>query len=82
MASSPGGRGAERNAAYLADMVEYGSASEEERANLVDPQTSGGLLVAVPPARVAEYLSRGPGAAEIGAVLPGGPPDAPRIVVG
>ena len=36
---------------------------------VVDPQTSGGLLVAVSPDRVAEYLSLVPEAVEIGEVL-------------
>ncbi len=61
--------GAERNAAYLQDRVEWGSASEWERALLIDPQTSGGLLVAVPAARVADYLALVPGSAEIGEVV-------------
>jgi selenophosphate synthase len=39
---------------------------------LTDPQTSGGLLVAVSPARLAEYLERVPRAVEIGEVLPQG----------
>ena len=37
---------------------------------LFDPQTSGGLLVAVPATRLADYLSRVDGAVEIGEVLP------------
>jgi len=40
------------------------------RVLAVDPQTSGGLLVAVPPGRVAEYLDRVEGAVRIGEVLP------------
>jgi selenophosphate synthase len=36
---------------------------------LCDPQTSGGLLVAVPSERVANYLSKVEGATEIGEVL-------------
>lgn len=67
-----GGRtgGAERNEQYLAPLVAWGRVSPEDRALLVDPQTSGGLLVAVPAARTADYLSRVPGAVEIGEVLP------------
>ena len=61
--------GAGRNVEYLAPLVDYGPATDVERALLVDPQTSGGLLVAVPPARVGDYLSRVPGAVEIGQVL-------------
>jgi len=62
--------GAGRNAEYLASLVEWGAAGDAERALLVDPQTSGGLLVAVTPERVADYLSRVPGAVEIGEVVP------------
>jgi selenide, water dikinase len=62
--------GAERNAAYLEPLVEWNGASNVIRALMIDPQTSGGLLVAVPPEHVAEYLARVPGAAEIGEVIP------------
>ncbi len=64
--------GATRNAEWLAPQVAWGSSTEEDRGLLTDPQTSGGLLVAVPAARVGEYLSRVPGAVEIGEVLPAG----------
>jgi selenide, water dikinase len=64
--------GAGRNVEYLEPLVDYGHASDLDRALLVDPQTSGGLLVAVPPDRVAEYLSRVPGSVDIGEVLPRG----------
>jgi selenide, water dikinase len=64
--------GAERNASYLQPLVDWGGTPEADRALLVDPQTSGGLLVAVPPAVVAEYLSRVSGAVEIGVVEPRG----------
>lgn len=64
--------GAVRNAEWLAPQVAWGASAEEDRGLLVDPQTSGGLLVAVPADRVAEYLSRVPGAVEIGEVLPAG----------
>ena len=64
--------GAARNTSYLEPLVEYGNASAEDRALLVDPQTSGGLLVAVPPPKVAEYLARVSGAVVIGEVLPRG----------
>ena len=61
--------GAERNADYLEPLVEWGSVSDEMRALLIDPQTSGGLLVAVPAQRLADYLSRVPEAVEIGEVV-------------
>ena len=64
--------GASRNADYLRDIVEWGTSNEESRALLVDPQTSGGLLVCVPPSRAEEYLSSVPGAVEIGEVEPAG----------
>lgn len=62
--------GAKRNREYLFDLVDRGASSDEDFAILTDPQTSGGLLVAVPPAKVATYLSRVPGATEIGEVQP------------
>jgi selenide, water dikinase len=60
--------GAERNVEYLAPLVDWGRASDEDRALLTDPQTSGGLLVAVPAPRSSEYVSRVRGAVEIGSV--------------
>jgi selenium donor protein len=62
--------GAERNEAYLQTKVEWRSVSPRQRALLVDPQTSGGLLVCVTEARVGEYLSLVPEAVEIGEVVP------------
>jgi selenide, water dikinase len=70
--------GAERNLDFIRDLVTWGDASEIERALLVDPQTSGGLLVALRPERSAEYLSRVPGAVIIGEVVAAG---APGLVV-
>lgn len=60
--------GMKRNAEYLTPLVDWGAASPVVKALLADPQTSGGLLVAVPAGRAAEYLSRVEGAAEIGEV--------------
>jgi selenide,water dikinase len=62
--------GAERNAAYLESQVEWGTAADVDRALFIDPQTSGGMLVAVPRARAEEYLSLVPGSVEIGQVVP------------
>ena len=59
--------GLKRNAEYLKDFVEWRGTAADDL--LCDPQTSGGLLVAVPSERVANYLSRVEGATEIGEVL-------------
>lgn len=64
--------GAERNDAFLAPDVDWGVVREETRALLVDPQTSGGLLVTVPVDRVADYVSRVEGSVIVGEVLPRG----------
>lgn len=64
--------GGARNLDYVSPLVSWNSASDVERALLTDPQTSGGLLVAVPPSRVREYLERVVRAVEIGEVLPQG----------
>ena len=61
--------GAERNAAYLEPLVDWSASTDALRAVLVDPQTSGGLLVAVPRDRVRDYVSLVPGAVEIGEVV-------------
>jgi selenide,water dikinase len=61
--------GAKRNAEYLRDLVRWNGGREEDRAIATDPQTSGGLLVAVKAARVADYLSRVEGAVAIGEVI-------------
>ena len=64
--------GAERNEEFVAPHVHWGSTPDDERALFVDPQTSGGLLLAVPRAAVAGYLSSVPGAVVVGEVAPGG----------
>ena len=61
--------GLKRNAEYLEPMVEWRDTRDDDRALLCDPQTSGGLLAAVPRDRVANYLSKVEGATEIGEVL-------------
>ncbi|MEX2178600.1 MAG: selenide, water dikinase SelD [Gemmatimonadaceae bacterium] len=64
--------GAERNLAYLEPQVEWGRASETDRVLAIDPQTSGGLLVALSADVLERYVSLVPGATEIGDVLPPG----------
>lgn len=64
--------GAERNGAYLESLVDWNGVEEAVRATLVDPQTSGGLLVALPPERVDAYRARVPEAVVIGDVVPRG----------
>lgn len=64
--------GAERNQSYLESRVDWGKASEVDRVLMIDPQTSGGLLVALSPERVARYVSLVPEAIEIGEVVPSG----------
>jgi selenide,water dikinase len=54
--------GAARNAAYLDAMVAWGAATDAMRAVLVDPQTSGGLLVALRPEQVDGFVAAVPGA--------------------
>jgi selenide,water dikinase len=64
--------GGERNDAYLKPLVDWGvGRTAFEKALLVDPQTSGGLLIAAAPDLVAEYVQRVPSAAEIGVVVAG-----------
>jgi selenide,water dikinase len=61
--------GAKRNAEYLNDLVAWQRGSDEDRAILYDPQTSGGLLVCTGRARASDYLSRVPGSVVIGEVI-------------
>jgi selenide,water dikinase len=61
--------GAKRNAEYLKDLVRWNKGSEEDRAILFDPQTSGGLVVSVNKSEVAKYLSRIAGSVVIGEVI-------------
>ncbi len=64
--------GEQRNLSYLESLVDWGEATPFERALLVDPQTSGGLLIAVPADRVREYVSRVEDAVEVGDVRAAG----------
>lgn len=62
--------GAGRNARYVASLVHWeGDIPATARTLAVDPQTSGGLLVAVPPASADEYLALVHDAVRIGEVL-------------
>jgi selenide,water dikinase len=62
--------GGDRNARFVASSTQWNAATPEERAVLTDPQTSGGLLVALAPGAVAAYLDRVPGARVVGRVEP------------
>jgi len=61
--------GLKRNASYVEEFVEWRGSARDYHDLLCDPQTSGGLLVAVPSDKLANYLSKMEGAVEIGEVL-------------
>jgi selenide,water dikinase len=61
--------GSKRNAEYLRDLVRWKNGSDEDRAILNDPQTSGGLLVCLSRSGAAKYLSRVGGSVLIGEVF-------------
>jgi selenide,water dikinase len=60
--------GAERNESFVAPLADWSAARPADVALALDPQTSGGLLVAVPPARLADYLSAVVGSVVVGQV--------------
>ena len=62
--------GAERNEQFVAPLVDWRGADPADVALALDPQTSGGLLVAVPPAMLDDYLSAVPEAVVVGSVVP------------
>jgi selenide, water dikinase len=68
--ATPGG--AERNDAFIRELTEWDSVEPFHEALVIDPQTSGGLLVSLPAPVVEDYLSRVPQAVVVGAVLPRG----------
>jgi selenide, water dikinase len=68
--ATPGG--AERNDAFVRELTEWDSVEPFHEALVIDPQTSGGLLVSLPAPVVEDYLSRVPQAVVIGSVLPRG----------
>jgi selenide,water dikinase len=61
--------GSRRNAEYLRELVAWEKGTEDDRAILNDPQTSGGLVVCVRGNSAASYLSRIDGAVVIGDVI-------------
>jgi selenide,water dikinase len=61
--------GAKRNAEYMKDLARWEKGSDEDRAILFDPQTSGGLLLCINRGETANYLSRVSGAVVIGEVI-------------
>src|SRR6267143_938093 len=61
--------GSKRNAEYLRELVRWNKGSDEDRAILHDPQTSGGLVVCIGRSDAANYLSRVAGAVLIGEVI-------------
>lgn len=69
IAAGAGTAGADRNARFLEGVVDWGDATGAERAWLTDPQTSGGLLLAIAPAKLERFLGRVSGAVPIGDVL-------------
>lgn len=69
--------GTMRNLEDLTEDVDFGSTSQEQRLTLADAQTSGGLLVCVPPEKLdgflAELSREAPVAAVIGRITQGSP---------
>ena len=65
--------GAERNESYLEPLGDWSAADPADLALALDPQTSGGLLLAIPRERVTEYLSAVAGSVVIGSVESRGP---------
>ena len=66
--ATPGG--AERNDGHVRPQTNWGNTEPFFEALVIDPQTSGGLLVSLPAPLVGDYLSRVPQAVVIGEVLP------------
>ena len=73
-ARGDGTGGGARNAAFVEGIVRWGAVSDVDRAILLDPQTSGGLLVALPAGRVDEFRAAVPGTTVVGAVGARGTP--------
>jgi len=62
--------GAERNETFVRPLASWNHADPADVALALDPQTSGGLLLAVPPAALDDYLSDVPDAVVVGSVIP------------
>jgi selenide,water dikinase len=62
--------GSQRNLKSILDFLES-DIDEDDLRVLADAQTSGGLLVAVPPGSAGEYFQRVPGSAVIGSITGG-----------
>ncbi|MDB4917160.1 MAG: Selenide, water dikinase SelD [Gemmatimonadetes bacterium] len=60
--------GAERNEKFAAGLADWSAARPADVALALDPQTSGGLLVAMPAGTVEQYLSAVPGSVVVGSV--------------
>jgi len=72
--------GAGKNRTSLASVLEIDGGADELRVDLcLDPQTSGGLLAAVPANAAEALVRRLPGAAFVGRVVDG-PPGAVRLI--
>ncbi len=61
--------GAKRNGEYLRELVRWSKGTDEDRAILQDPQTSGGLAVCLTRAKAANFLSRVAGSTIIGEIV-------------
>lgn len=72
--------GARRNADWVAADVDWADVGDEIRALVTDPQTSGGLLIALRPEAVASVLTAVPGAAVVGSVQ--SHEAGPRLILG
>ena len=64
--------GAERNERFVATFSDWSRAAAADVALALDPQTSGGLLLAVPPERLQDYLSAVPASVVVGSIVPRG----------
>ena len=62
--------GAKRNREFVEEFVSWSGVPEEMKLLLVDPQTSGGLLVAITQEHVDKFISRVEGATIVGSVAP------------